>query len=53
MIEGLWSAFAAPGSKPYVPPAVRICRRYVAGAFGVDPVDPAHGPACGKSKSGS
>jgi TetR/AcrR family transcriptional repressor of bet genes len=39
MIEGLWSAFAAPGSKQRVPQAVRVCRQYVMTGFGIEASD--------------
>lgn len=39
MIEGLWSAFASPGSKQRVPQALRVCRHYVATGFGLEAGD--------------
>jgi hypothetical protein len=35
MIEGLWSALAAPGSTMQPKMAVKICRDYLAASFGL------------------
>lgn len=50
LIEGLWSAFAAPGNKPRISQAIRICRQYVAMAFADSTGEPASAKAAVKSR---